>query len=233
MSTIRCGRHHRRSRLALLSVGVAASVAVTGAVGASAAIPESNGLVHGCVIRNPGLLGGLLGSGRANFRVIDPGSDGCQPGETALQFNQTGPQGPPGPPGPVGPAGPTGPAGPPGATGPGGPAGPTGPTGPPGPGLAGYEVVRRQGHEFFLAAGAAVIGTASSVAEANCPTGKRVIGGGGSASPPDHRLNLKSSLPIQSAAASGWAVEVGFTQERIEGPLQYRAEAYAICVSAG
>ena len=76
-----------------------------------------------------------------------------------------------------------------------------------------------------------MIGRDSSFAQASCPPGKRVIGGGGSGSAPDHRLSLKSSVPIQTAAGSGWAVTVGFTQERIEGPLQYRPEAYAICAS--
>ena len=82
--------------------------------------------------------------------VASPAS--CIPGvESAVQFNQTGPQGIQGVQGPAGPAGPAGqagqngaqgPAGPPGPVGPAGqagqngaqgPQGPTGPVGPPGP----------------------------------------------------------------------------------------------------
>ena len=103
------------------------------------------------------LLGSLVGGGavlanspevtiracvdnRSGAARIVAGTDACRNNETALQWNQTGPQGPQGIQGPqgergqVGPAGPTGPIGPTGALGPPGPTGPTGPAGPAGAG---------------------------------------------------------------------------------------------------
>jgi Collagen triple helix repeat (20 copies) len=112
----------RKLLLALMLVGIAAGIA--GAV--QAAIPDSNGVIHGCYKQQNGQL-----------RVIDQG-DSCRPSETSLSWSQTGPQGPQGPPGPkgdigaMGPQGPQGPPGPKGDTGPTGPTGPQGPTGPKG-----------------------------------------------------------------------------------------------------
>jgi hypothetical protein len=63
---------------------LAASVAV-------ASIPDSSGAIHGCYVKATGSL-----------RVIDPATDSCRQSETALLWNQTGPQGPAGPPGPAG-----------------------------------------------------------------------------------------------------------------------------------
>jgi len=105
---------------------------VFGAVGilgtASAVVPDSSGLIHGCY--NPKLT---------TLRVIDPArGQNCTTaaGEVALNWSQTGPKGPAGPTGAAGPAGPTGaagPAGPAGPTGQAGPAGATGQVGPAGP----------------------------------------------------------------------------------------------------
>lgn len=58
--------------------------------------------------------------------MIDSSTTTCTSGETALNWNQTGPQGAKGPGGPKGPPGPAGPQGATGATGPQGPAGPPG-----------------------------------------------------------------------------------------------------------
>jgi hypothetical protein len=111
----------RRGRWFILG-GVIGAVLAGGAAVTLAAIPDSNGTIHGCYQKNVG-----------NLRVIDPSSGGCRPSEIAISWSQTGPQGPPGPPGPAGPAGPAGPKGATGATGPQGPAGPAGPQGPIGP----------------------------------------------------------------------------------------------------
>jgi hypothetical protein len=69
-------------------------VLTTGAV-ALAAIPSTDGSIHGCRKNSNGVL-----------RVIDvEAGQTCQTGETALTWNQTGPAGPPGPAGPQGPPG--------------------------------------------------------------------------------------------------------------------------------
>jgi hypothetical protein len=71
-------------------------VVVTGV--AMASIPDANGVIHGCYDTKHG-----------NLRVIDTEADQtCDPNETLLSWNQTGPQGPAGPPGPQGPQGPQG-----------------------------------------------------------------------------------------------------------------------------
>lgn len=67
------------------------AIAVT-AVIADASIPGPNGVINSCV--------GPVGQ----VRVIDS-ADSCKTGETALNWNQTGPQGPNGATGPQGPSG--------------------------------------------------------------------------------------------------------------------------------
>jgi hypothetical protein len=100
-------------------------VVLAGAVGALvlgsfawASIPGPGGVISACY----GKSGGSL-------RVIDTANTNCGGNETAISWNQTGPQGAPGPQGPAGQQGPAGPAGPAGATGPAGPQGPKGDTG--------------------------------------------------------------------------------------------------------
>jgi hypothetical protein len=82
--------------------------ALIGAAGAAyAAIPDSNGIIHGCYTNRGGLL-----------RVIDLSmSQKCTAFETPLDWSQKGPKGDPGPPGPAGAAGDTGAQGPPGPPG--------------------------------------------------------------------------------------------------------------------
>src|SRR3954469_17587099 len=99
----------RGTKLLLVVVLGAAVFGVVSAV--QAAIPDSNGVIHGCYQKNVG-----------NLRVIDPSAgDSCRPPEIAISWSQTGP---PGATGPAGPTGPTGPKGDTGATGATGPAGP-------------------------------------------------------------------------------------------------------------
>lgn len=57
---------------------------------AYAAIPDSQGVIHGCY-RNSGLLA------NGQLRIIDGDSQTCNSNEAAISWNQTGPQGPPGP----------------------------------------------------------------------------------------------------------------------------------------
>lgn len=91
------------------------------------AIPDSNGVIHGCIGNN------------GSLSVIDTGQgQTCAQNQTALNWNQTGPQGatgatgPQGPKGDTGATGPAGPQGPQGDPGPQGATGPAGPQGPPG-----------------------------------------------------------------------------------------------------
>lgn len=79
---------------------VGAGVALAFGVGiAIASIPDAGGVIHACYKTSQG-----------QTRIVTSASD-CNPSETAIQWNQTGPQGLVGPAGPAGPAGPTGPAG--------------------------------------------------------------------------------------------------------------------------
>lgn len=98
---------------------------------ASAVVPGTNDVLHGCAKRHGGEL-----------RLIDttwPIWQRCEPNEREVSWNVQGPKGDVGPAGPAGadgaagPAGPTGAAGPAGEVGPAGAAGPAGAVGPQGP----------------------------------------------------------------------------------------------------
>jgi type VI secretion system secreted protein Hcp len=93
-----------RNRALKIAVPTAAALVAGGAV-ALAAIPASDGTIHGCYA-NGGTPTGAL-------RIVDEGVQ-CATGETAITWNQRGPEGPAGP---TGPQGDTGPAGDSGSTG--------------------------------------------------------------------------------------------------------------------
>lgn len=95
---------------------------VLAAAVAFAVIPDAGGAIHGCRNKRTGAL-----------RVIDAPSQRCTAKETALDWNQTGPQGSAGTQGVKGDTGSAGPDGSQGAAGPTGPQGPQGTTGPQGP----------------------------------------------------------------------------------------------------
>jgi hypothetical protein len=181
----------------------------------------------------PSFAGG--GRGAGNVPPVGP------PGPTG----PAGPQGVPGPQGPIGPAGPRGPQGLPGATGPkgdqgepgpAGPAGPkgdigiglqgiVGPAGAPGPqgipGVSGYQrVVVTTANEQLGAFG-------EVVRFANCPAGKKVVGGGGVIFNASGRWFIDSSGPISDtqwvvafANATGATITAG------------QMSVTAICVTA-
>src|SRR5213594_597843 len=92
----------------------------TGAIFASALIPGSDGVIHGCYQRIAGIL-----------RVVADPSE-CHDSEVAIWWNQVGPQGPIGATGASGATGATGETGASGATGPAGANGQNGATGPTG-----------------------------------------------------------------------------------------------------
>jgi hypothetical protein len=118
--------------------GLVASVVIVAIAAVRAAIPDASGAIHACYRSN------------GNLRLID--KSGCTSAETALTWNQTGPQGPAGTPGPQGAPGPQGQPGTPGLA-----------------GVAGYEIVNTHG---TLPLNGSIVVTAA------CPTGKRVIAGG-------------------------------------------------------
>jgi hypothetical protein len=79
----------------ILVLAAASSILIAAAVAATAAIPDANGVIHGCRNTKTGAL-----------RVIDTDKgQTCTKDEAALTWNQAGPQGPPGPQGVQGPAG--------------------------------------------------------------------------------------------------------------------------------
>jgi hypothetical protein len=83
-------------------VSVLSVLVVLGGAGSAAvfaAIPDSNGVIHACYTTS-----GLL----PRVRIIDNASQSCNSNETAISWNQQGPQGPAGPQGPTGPQGPAG-----------------------------------------------------------------------------------------------------------------------------
>jgi hypothetical protein len=83
----------------LLALTFAASVfGIVSAV--QAAIPDSDGVIHGCIMSS------------GNLRVIDSATSSCKRNETSLDWNQAGLPGPAGATGPTGPKGDTGPPAP-------------------------------------------------------------------------------------------------------------------------
>jgi uncharacterized protein YjbI with pentapeptide repeats len=85
----------RQSKLLAAALG---GVVIGGSAVAFAVIPDANGVIHGCYRSSGALANGSL-------RIIDSPAQTCNSNETALSWNQTGPQGPVGPQGPPGPAG--------------------------------------------------------------------------------------------------------------------------------
>ena len=109
-----------RRKLVVMAALIACA-ALAGGV-AYAAIPDGNGVIHGCYNTGANPSGAL--------RVIDTEAGAkCAKNEKPLAWNQQGPKGDKGDQGDPGPAGPAGPAGPTGATGPQGPQGPAGASG--------------------------------------------------------------------------------------------------------
>jgi hypothetical protein len=173
--------------------GLVASLAIVVVAIVQAAIPDPSGVIHACYRAN------------GNLRLVDKSS--CTSGETALTWNQTGPQGPAGAPGPQGATGPAGTPGLQGAPGPQGQPGTPGPTG-----IAGYEIINT--HETLPLNGSIEVNV-------TCPTGKRVIGGGYVA--PTVLDTASSSRP---EGDKGWRVE--FKSNGGNGD----ASVYAICATA-
>lgn len=108
------------------------------------------GVAAAAIPTRSGVIVGCYKTSGGGLRVIDPSVTKCKSTETLLKWNQRGARGP---------------AGPAGARGARGPAGPAG--------VSGYEVVRSVTDKLPTSPG--VIEGSAFV---NCPTGKRVFGGG-------------------------------------------------------
>jgi hypothetical protein len=127
--------------------------------------------------------------------------------ETAITWNQAGPQGPQGGQGAQGPAGPQGPAGQQ------GPAGPQGPAG-----ISGYQVITST---------SPTTATPEKAVAANCPAGESVLGGGALAGTPSaDKLATQQSYPNNDntqwfAAANDLAAS----------PSPWTLVVYAICAN--
>jgi hypothetical protein len=154
-------------------------VVLAAAVAATAAIPDANGVIHGC--RN--LKSGVL-------RVIDTDKgQTCSKDEAALTWNQTGPQGPAGP-----------------------------------PGISGYEVVSQT----------ITAETQGVPVVAQCPPGKRVLGGGGGSGEAANGNNtnydmvLTESRPMYPPDVDGWYVKLQAVNGA-QGP--FRVTAFAVCAT--
>ena len=209
----------RRSHRLRLALGAIIGAGTLGAAGvAIAGIPGQGGVFNGC-----------YSNANGGLRVIDSAAgDACRSNETAIQWNQAGPQGPAGPQGSAGPAGSAGPVGPQGPAGPEGLAGAQGPAGPAGPGGAtGYEVVRANG-EFNSAD--------FKAQSATCPGGKKAVGGGGSTSFGTGLSYVESNVAIHRSAPfttnsdnDSWLVHAVETTP--DDLSTWRLSAYAICLS--
>jgi len=160
----RISRKHRRlGRRTLVTGAACLAVLIAGGSVALATIPSSGGAITGCYAKRDGSL-----------RVIDAPSASCKSTETALTWNQTGPQGPQGATGPQGPQGDQGVQGSQGLKGDTGPAGPAGPQGPQGP----QGSVTHPNYEWAESDYTEIPWYGQATAIVHCPAGKRAVSGG-------------------------------------------------------
>ncbi len=142
-------------------------------------------MINGCYAKKDGSL-----------RVIDSSAAECKSGESALSWNQVGPQGPKGDTGPQGPKGDRGPQGsqgPKGDQGVSGPPGPQGDQGPRGPVTApNYQLVYVHGDGTWY-------GTDKTVT-ATCPAGKKAVAGA------YEQINNNIIESAPEGDLSGWTV---------------------------
>jgi hypothetical protein len=166
---------------------------------------------------SPQIITGCYHNTTKVLRVLTSGS--CDPkNETAISWNQVGPQGPQGEQGPQGPAGPAGPQGPQGEMGPSG--------------ISGLTMVKRT-KEMFARGGSEV--------HATCPPGMNALGGGaGSRDPnfhvpgseedwPDTPVEIKNSHPEGNSGTqpTEWVVWA-FNHDFINS---YPLDVYVICAN--
>ena len=188
----------RRRTCALLFVtAVIAPTTLSASPMSRALDPET---IYACVVPGSGSL--------YRIKITDPAETCRSPQHVPIQWQVTGPQGEQGPQGPVGavgPKGPLGPIGPAGAAGPQGPQGPAGlqgPTGPQGPvGPGGFSAVEMVHNDVWYD----VLDTQKTVV-AQCPAGKKILGGGFSFAPV---LAPRMAESRPSADRTAWVVHAG------------------------
>lgn len=175
-------------------------------------LPDDPEVIYACYVPNSGTL--------YRIKAEDPTETCKSPGHIEIQWEVEGPQGAQGPQGPMGPQGPAGPAGPVGPAGPQGPQGPAGPAGAQGPagtaGASGYEVVSVMVENPFIQLDEVVI--------AQCPAGKKALGGGHIMNPAVGRVG--HSRPHNNNTA--WYVYV----DNLGGNTPF-VSAWAICANVG
>lgn len=200
-------RRAARSRIAVAAASASIGLIAAGTA-AYAAIPDADGVLHGCYNTNGGLL-----TSKGELRVVNTATD-CKSWETPLTWNQAGQPGQQGPPGP---AGPQGPQGAPGADGQDGADGAAGPQGPAG--ISGYQRVSQL---------VSVPPDRRRTGTVDCPTGKRVLSGGAVLN--NSFLDLVDSHSFDFDLAgehhSGWLVDV-----RNDAGWAIDFHVYAICAN--
>ena len=231
----------KRVLAALLAAAVVATLVVAEASGTA----KVGKRIHACVSKNTGVL-----------RVVKAGRT-CRRGESPLSWATGGAQGAPGPRGPAGSRGPTGVAGPRGETGPTGlsgsrglqgPAGIQGPTGAKGPkgatgpkgetgprgsrGPTGAQGVAGPSTGQTITGAIVTTGTAPGrstllAADASCPTGTRLIGGGGAVWNDDQNYKTAMTASFPNTTTQ-WRVTGVVLTDLASGKKMY-AEAWAIC----
>ena len=184
--------------LLALVIAFGASLGLALSLRDTGATHDGSGELHACV---------SLFNGYSMEYTADPSL--CSTGEFAISWNQEGPQGPPGPQGPQGPAGADGADGPPGADGPAGVDG--------APGISGYEIVTSQ---------STITSIQKTYATIPCPAGKKVIGGGVTASQEKFDIvSIGTNGPAPSAPETAW--QVGYKNTSLATTVT--VTNYAIC----
>ena len=222
-------------RATRVSVVATVVLALAGGV-AYATVPSSGtGVIDGCYQKRNGTL-----------RIIDADAgESCLGSETPISWSQQGPRGDVGPAGAAGPQGAPGPQGPIGPPGPQGEAGPPGPKGEPGkdglgvtplscqPGWyvsgidASGSIVCKDLPEPTLSvikvdARASVPFAGGAVAEANCPAGYKLVGGGWGT-----KDAITDGADVWDYTGSGESYDVG---AGTANPLGGSVAAHAYCI---
>jgi hypothetical protein len=181
-------------------------IAIAGTAGiAFAAIPGSDGKISGCYAKQGGSL-----------RVIDKAKGkSCKASERSLVWNQRGLRGAPGAVGKTGATGAAGPAGAPGAPGAPGPSGPV-------------------TVEYALSGPSSVAPGEQAGAEADCPAGMSVTGGGLYNASESTGVSLNASYPFDGDDGAGGFLPndgwIAFLNNTSDVDVMFAV--YAICTPA-
>jgi hypothetical protein len=169
-------------------------------------VPLAAGVAYATIPDPTGTIHACYSKSGGTLRVIDASVTNCKSGETALDWSVQGPPGPAGAQGAQGLQGPQGVPGPAGA-----------------PGISGYERVLAQTAADTLDV---------KVATAECPSGKKVLGGGALvASPPGgHQIGVFIGDDFPRADGQAWTVTAS---ESVENGAVWSLTAFAICAYVG